>query len=79
MHCWRTEQGSVFGGWLYELNTIAVSVLFAEADRWEHRVDLWHPKSHTSSKRFQIADFMYARRAARDGGPADVEVQQASP
>jgi hypothetical protein len=79
LHCWRTDQGSVFGGWLYELNTIAVSVLFAEADRWEHRADLWHPKSHTSSKRIQIADFMYARRAAKDDAPADVEAQRVIP
>jgi hypothetical protein len=66
LHCWTTEQGSVFGGWLYELDTIAISVLFAQADRWEHRADLWHPRSHTSSKRFQIADFRYMRRVAAD-------------
>jgi hypothetical protein len=67
LHCWTTEDGSVLAGWLYELNNIAISVLFAQADRWEHRVDLWHPRSPTSSKRFQIADFMYARRVAGDG------------
>jgi hypothetical protein len=66
LHCWKTEHGSVLAGWLYELDSIAVSVLFAQAGRWEHRPDLWHPKSHTSSKRFQIADFMYARRAAAE-------------
>jgi hypothetical protein len=66
LHCWTTEHGSVLAGWLYELDTIAISVLFAQADRWEHRVDLWNPRSHTSSKRFQIADFMYARRAAAE-------------
>jgi hypothetical protein len=64
LHCWTTQHGSVLAGWLYELDTIAVSVLFAQAERWEHRTDLWHPNSHTGSKRFQIADFMYARRAA---------------
>ncbi len=55
LHCWKTEHGSVLAGWLYELDNIAVSVLFAQADRWEPRPDLWHPKSRTSSKRFQIA------------------------
>ena len=62
----EAERRSVFAGWLYELDSIAVSVLFAQAGRWEHRVDLWHPRSHTSSKRFQIADFMYARRVAAE-------------
>jgi hypothetical protein len=66
LHCWRTEHDSVLAGWLYEIDKIAVSVLFAQAGRWEHRPDLWHPQSHTSSKRFQIADFMYARRVAED-------------
>ena len=65
LHCWKTEHGSVLAGWLYELDSIAVSVLCAQAGRWEHRVDLWHPRSHTSSKRFQIADFRYVRRAAK--------------
>ena len=66
LHCWKTEHGSVLAGWLYELDSIAVSVLFAQTDRWEHRADLWHPRSRTSSKRFQIADFMYARSVAAD-------------
>jgi len=65
LHCWRTEDASVLAGWLYELDSIAVSVLFAQARRWEHRADLWHPHSHTSSKRFQIADFRCMRRAAK--------------
>jgi hypothetical protein len=64
LHCWKTEHGSVLAGWLYELDNIAISVLFAQADRWEHRIDLWHPHSHSSSKRLQIANFMYARRVA---------------
>jgi hypothetical protein len=66
LHCWRTEHGSVLAGWLYELHSIAISVLFAQAGRWEHRADLWHPQSPTSSKRIQIADFMYARRVAAE-------------
>jgi hypothetical protein len=66
LHCWTTQQGSVFAGWLYELDTIAVSVLFAQAKKWEHRSDLWHPRSPTGSKRFQIADFMYVGRADAD-------------
>jgi hypothetical protein len=28
--CWTTEHGSVFGGGLYELDQIAVSVLFVQ-------------------------------------------------
>ena len=39
LHCWKTEHGSVFAGWLYELDKIAVSVLFAQAGRWQHRPD----------------------------------------
>jgi hypothetical protein len=66
LHCWTVQNGSVLAAWLYELDTIAISVFFAQAERWEHRIDLWHPNSKTSSKRFQIADFMYARRAAKD-------------
>jgi hypothetical protein len=77
LHCWTTQHGSVLAGWLYELDTIAISVLFAQAERWEHRTDLWHPKSRTSSKRFQIADFMYARRAARNGDPKEAAAQLA--
>jgi hypothetical protein len=63
LHCWKTPNGSILAAWLYEIDTIAVSVLFVQAGRFEHRTDLWHPKSRTGSKRFQIADFMYARRA----------------
>jgi hypothetical protein len=51
LHCWKTEHGSVVAGWLYELDSIAVSVLFAQAERWEHRADLWHPKSGDDLKR----------------------------
>jgi hypothetical protein len=70
LHCWKTQHGSVLAGWLYQLDSVAVSVLFAQAGRWEHRADLWHPRSHTSSKRFQIADFMYARRVATESEPS---------
>lgn len=75
LHCWKTQNGSVLGGWLYELDSIAVSVLFVQAKRFEHRADLWDPKSHTSSKRFQIADFMYSRRAATNGDQKDAVAQ----
>jgi hypothetical protein len=63
LHVWKTDPGgSVLGGWLYQLDTIAVSVIYAQAGRFEHRRDLWHPHSRTSRKHFQIADFMYAKR-----------------
>ena len=75
LHCWTTQNGSVLAAWLYELNSIAVSVLFVQADRFEHRTDLWNPKSRTSSKRLQISDFMYARRAAKDGDQKDAAAQ----
>jgi hypothetical protein len=76
LHCWTTAPGnSVIAAWLYEIDTIAVSVLFVQEGRFERRPDLWHPKSHTSSKRFQIADFMYSRRAAESGGQNDAETQ----
>jgi len=55
LHCWTTQGGSVLAGWLYELDTIAVSVLFAQGGRWERRSDLWHP--FTGSNRFQIVGF----------------------
>ena len=70
LHVFKTEHGSVFGGWLYELDTIAVSVLFAQEGRWEPKVERWHPRSATSSKRFHISDLGYGRRAAKDAaGP----------
>jgi hypothetical protein len=62
LHVWKTDPDeSVLGAWLYELDTIAVSV-YVQAGRFERRRDLWHPRWRTSSKRFQIADFMYSRR-----------------
>jgi hypothetical protein len=33
LHSWTTQGGSFLAGWLYELDTIAVSVMFAEAGR----------------------------------------------
>lgn len=63
LHVWKTDPGgSVLGGWLYQLDKIAVSVIYAQAGRFEHRRDLWHPHSRTSRKRFQITDFMYGKR-----------------
>lgn len=71
LHVWTTQpRGSVLAAWLYELDTIAVNVHFIQAGRFEHRPDLWHPNSHTSSKRFLIADFMYSRRTAPKEGLA---------
>ena len=29
LHCWTTDRGSVLAGWLYELDNIAVSIMFA--------------------------------------------------
>lgn len=73
LHCWKTDPGeSVLAGWLYELDTIAVSVMYVQAGRFEHRRDIWHPHSRTSSKRFQIADFRYSNR-----NDAEVEGAQA--
>lgn len=64
LHCWKSEQGDVLATWLYQLDSFAICVVFAKTSRWEHRHDLWHPNSHTSSKRFLIADFMHAGRFA---------------
>jgi hypothetical protein len=70
LHCYRTDSGgAVLGGWLYQLYTIAVSVLYVQAGRFEERRDIWHSRSCTSAKRFSVADFMYRRRGAEgDGG-----------
>ncbi|MBR0925117.1 hypothetical protein JQ561_00720 [Bradyrhizobium diazoefficiens] len=63
LHVSRVDSGGgVLGAWLCELDTIAVSVLYVQAGKFEHRRDIWHPHSRTSSKRFQIADFMYSKR-----------------
>jgi hypothetical protein len=67
LHCWKSDpRESILAAWLYELDTIAVNVVFVQSGRFQHRRDLWHPHSHTSAKRFQIADFMYSRRAAAE-------------
>src|ERR1700682_6375371 len=66
LHCWKSDpHESILAAWLYELDTIAVNVMFLQSGRFHHRRDLWHPH-HTSAKRFQIADFMYSRRAAAE-------------
>jgi hypothetical protein len=62
LHCWKTDRGSVLAGWLYELDTIAVSVMFAQAGRWTPSADNWHPLS--GSNRFRVVDFQYGKRAA---------------
>ena len=73
LHCWKTNPDrSVLTAWLYELDRIAVSVMYVQAGRFEHRRDLWHPR--TSSKRFQIANFMYSKR-----GDAKLEGLSAAP
>jgi hypothetical protein len=72
LHLWTTDPGeSVLAAWLYELGSVAVNVHFVQAGRFEHRHDLWHPSSHTSSRRFKIADFCYSRRAPPDGEGAN--------
>jgi hypothetical protein len=78
LHVWKTDRrGSILGGWLYQLDTIAVSVIYAQTGRFEHRRDLWHPYSGTSRKRFQIADFLYGRR--NEAELADASGGQAAP
>ena len=44
-----------------------VSVNLVQSGKFEQRTDLWHANSYTGSKRFQIANFMYPRRAAMSG------------
>jgi hypothetical protein len=64
LHCWTTDPGkSVLAAWLYELDTIAVSVHYVQAGKFRDRRDLWHPHSRTSAKRFLVADFMYSKRS----------------
>lgn len=57
LYCWKTDKDSVMGGWLYQLDRIAVAVLYAQQGSWERRNDIWHPASQTSSKRLMIASF----------------------
>lgn len=73
LHCWTTDPGrSVLAAWLYELDTIAISVLYAQHGKFEHRRDIWHPHSRTNAKRFKIADFMYSKRDAAELAEANV-------
>jgi hypothetical protein len=65
LHCWTTQHGSVLAGWLYELDTIAVSVLFAQAWKWEPR-SVWHP---IGSNGIRTADFQYKKQVSTDGVP----------
>lgn len=74
LHVWTSDPpGSAFGGWLYQLDTIAVSVMYAKAGQFEHRRDIWHPHSGTSRKRFQVADFMYGKRDKSEPAQGPVE------
>jgi hypothetical protein len=57
LRCEVTDRGSILAGWLYELGTVVVGVFYAQANRWQHRVDWWHPNSPTSSKRFPDCGF----------------------
>jgi len=75
LYCGTAQNGGVLAFWLYELVTIAVSVHFVQSGKFEHRTDLWQPNSHASSKRFQIADFRYACRAAMNGDHKDATPQ----
>jgi hypothetical protein len=63
LEIWTTERGSVFAGWLYQIDAVAVNVLFLQSGCWESKPDRWHPLSPTSSKRFQIKDFVKKFRA----------------
>ncbi|QOZ24094.1 hypothetical protein XH93_11290 [Bradyrhizobium sp. CCBAU 51753] len=73
LHVWKTDPGgSILGAWLYDLGTIAVSVLYMQAGRFEHRRDIWHPHSWTRRKRFQIADVMYSKRDEAELAAAEV-------
>jgi hypothetical protein len=63
LHCWMVDPGkSVLAAWLYELDTIAMSVIYAQAGRFEQRRPVWHPRSRSNTKRFRIADFIYSKR-----------------
>jgi hypothetical protein len=63
LHCTIVDPGrSVLAAWLYELDTIAVSVIYVQHRRFEQRRAVWHPHSPTSRKRFKVGDFMYSKR-----------------
>jgi len=57
LECRVTESGSILAGWVYELDIIAVSVIFAQAGRWQRASETWHPL--TSSSRIQLADLRH--------------------
>ncbi len=59
LHCWTTVEGGVLAAWLYQVNTIAVGVVFAPKHQWKSEGDHWHP--HSGTKRLTIADFSYSR------------------
>jgi hypothetical protein len=71
LHCWTTEYGSILAGWLYELDSIAVSVLFAQAGRWTPATNLWHPR--TGSNRIKITDFRYKQAANGDATKKSIQ------
>jgi hypothetical protein len=50
-----------------QLSTIAVSVLFAQAGRWERPSHAWHPFSGS----IRAADFQYKKQAATDVEPKE--------
>jgi len=63
LHCWTTQNGSVLAGWLYELDTIAVSVMYAQRGKWTPSPNNWHP--HKGTNRFKIMDFCYQSQQTR--------------
>ena len=54
LHCWTTQHGSILAGWLYELDSIAVSVLFAHADRIGPIYGIQNPTRVQSASRLQM-------------------------
>jgi hypothetical protein len=75
--CWICKQNKADSGEHKTKRSDLKAVLgppTQEASRFEHRRDLGHPHSRTSSKRFQIADFMYSKR-----DDAELEGSSAAP
>ena len=77
LECLISQTGSVLAGWLYELKDVAVSVMFAQAGRFDPSPNTWHP--HSGVKRFRIADFQYKKRAARNADQKDGAAQSRHP
>jgi hypothetical protein len=49
LHVSKTDPGgSVLGGWLYQLDTIAISVIYAQAGRFEHPARRWVKRARTA-------------------------------